>query len=113
MTRQLIVCDVETTGLAPARHHVLEVAAIAPRLPAGALAQAEPEALAINRSHSDTQDLAGAKANPHDQPPPTPPCTWPTAANADVPAGYKTPQPSTSGYAATPTTRRQRERNRH
>lgn len=59
MTRELIVVDVETTGLDPARHVVLEVAAVnvhsgqelhfAPRVEPGALEAADPNALRLNR----------------------------------------------------------------
>lgn len=58
MTRQIIVCDVESTGLGP-NVSILEVAAInleteaelrfVPFTPMSALSSAEPEALAINR----------------------------------------------------------------
>lgn len=57
--RELVVVDVETTGLDPARHAVLEVAAVnvatgeefcfAPWIPSAAMAMADPRALQINR----------------------------------------------------------------
>lgn len=59
MTRQLVVCDVETTGLTPGLHLPIEVAAVnvttgdelyfVPAFPKGTLDNAAGEALAINR----------------------------------------------------------------
>ena len=59
MTRQLIVCDVESTGLTPGRHVPIEIAAIntttgeelyiAPYVEPSAWGRADPAALAINR----------------------------------------------------------------
>ena len=59
VTRQLVVCDVETTGLTPGLHLPIEVAAVnvttgeelyfVPMFPGGTLDNAAGEALAINR----------------------------------------------------------------
>lgn len=59
MTRQLVVCDVETTGLTPGLHLPIEVAAVnvasgeelhfVPKVPKGTFDNAADEALQINR----------------------------------------------------------------